>query len=307
MGWETRHNGRRYLYRNRRVDGKPLKEYIAANDAIGLGRVSADQLERILQYEAEVRQMTRKAEADYRARIDNVIRLVEIANADLHTFVEGVLYAIGYHNHHRGDWRMNRHYLAELRRRIDDLKEKVEARTKPLIDFQAPANDAEAVDLFKKARAGDEKAMEAVRRLIVARGWVNWLGNISHTATKNLIHNATARDPVWKAGLTEQADNLFTQLIGESPTVLERLLARRVVNGWIATHALELELTMRPPESPRSKEHLDRALSRAEKRMRQAIGELARVRRLKVPAIFNQLNVADKQLVGTRLPAALPR
>jgi hypothetical protein len=69
---------------------------------------------------------------------------------------------------------------------------------------------------------------------------------------------------VWKAGLTEQADVLLKQLLGESPTVLERLLARHVVNGWIATHALELELTIRPPENPRSKEHLDRALSRAE-------------------------------------------
>ena len=37
MGWETRHNGRRYLYRNRRVNGKPVKEYLAADDRFGRG------------------------------------------------------------------------------------------------------------------------------------------------------------------------------------------------------------------------------------------------------------------------------
>ena len=38
MGWELRH-GRRYLYRNRRVNGKPVKEYVAADDLFGFGEL----------------------------------------------------------------------------------------------------------------------------------------------------------------------------------------------------------------------------------------------------------------------------
>lgn len=35
MGWELRHGGRWYLYRNRRVNGRPVKEYLAAEGAFG--------------------------------------------------------------------------------------------------------------------------------------------------------------------------------------------------------------------------------------------------------------------------------
>ncbi|MFB4187175.1 hypothetical protein, partial [Bacillus velezensis] len=79
--------------------------------------------------------------------------------------------------------------------------------------------------------------------------------------------------------------------------VLERLLARRVVNGWLAVHALELELTLRPPLDARDRAHLDTALSRAQKRYTEAIRELARVCRLQAPAILAQLNLAATQTV----------
>jgi hypothetical protein len=154
MGWETRHKGRRYLYRNRRVGGKPVKEYIAADDDFLFGHEQAEQLERELQCEAQLRQTTRKAKADYPARIDKVLRLVEAANAELRTFVEGILYAIEFHNHHRGEWRMNRSIFKEIRQQVNRLKEQVEASTKPLINYQAPAADAEALEVFKEARGG---------------------------------------------------------------------------------------------------------------------------------------------------------
>lgn len=79
--------------------------------------------------------------------------------------------------------------------------------------------------------------------------------------------------------------------------MLERLLARRVVNGWLAVHALELELTVRPPLDARDRAHLDAALTRAHKRYAEAIRELARVRRLQAPKILAQLNVAAAQTV----------
>ena len=75
------------------------------------------------------------------------------------------------------------------------------------------------------------------------------------------------------------------------------LLVRRVVNGWLAVHALELELTVRAPVDARDRAHLDVALSRAQKRYTEAIRELARVRRLQAPAILAQLNVAATQTV----------
>ena len=40
-----------------------------------------------------------------------------------------------------------------------------------------------------------------------------------------------------------------------------------------------------------SREHLDRGLSRAQRRLTEAVRELARVRRLQMPLVFAQLNV----------------
>ena len=60
---------------------------------------------------------------------------------------------------------------------------------------------------------------------------------------------------------------------------------------------MELELTVRPPVEARDRAHLDAALSRAQKRMAEAVGELARVRRLQAPKILAQVNVAAAQTV----------
>jgi hypothetical protein len=64
---------------------------------------------------------------------------------------------------------------------------------------------------------------------------------------------------------------------------------RRVVNGWLAVHLLELELTVRAPTDLKAREHLDRALTRAQKRFAEAVRELARVRALGAPALVTRL------------------
>lgn len=60
---------------------------------------------------------------------------------------------------------------------------------------------------------------------------------------------------------------------------------------------LELELTVRPPLGAKDREYLDRALSRAQKRFAEAMGELSQVRRLQAPRVIAQLNVAAAQTV----------
>src|SRR5689334_7640275 len=111
MGWELRHGNKWYLYRNRRVDGKPRKEYLAAqNDrfGIGFGEVMADELERLQRLQAEVRDRKRQARADTRAQIDGLLSTTTQANAELRTVTDGLLCSMGYHKHHRGEWRMKR-------------------------------------------------------------------------------------------------------------------------------------------------------------------------------------------------------
>lgn len=68
MGWELR-KGRWYLYRNKRVGGRPVKEYLAA--AGDFGAVMAWDLDRLRRRHAKVRRLGREVLAAYRARIDS--------------------------------------------------------------------------------------------------------------------------------------------------------------------------------------------------------------------------------------------
>ncbi|MBP3954414.1 hypothetical protein J8F10_03805 [Gemmata sp. G18] len=302
MGWEVRHGGRRYLYRNRRVNGKPVKEYLGADDRFGTGVLLAHALERLQNRAADLRRLSREAGAAFRERIDALIAATEAANADLRTLADGTLYALGYHKHNRGEWRMTRE-LMHLRSAIEKLKHDT-AEPKPLVRYEAPASDTEAVELFARARAGDTEAKKCVGAHLRERQWVDSFGNLGRQATRQLIRRASGGDPVWEAGITEKVSAMRAELLGATPTVLEELLVRRVVNGWIATHTLELELTVRPPANAKECEYLDRALGRAQKRFAEAVRELARVRRLRAPAILAQLNVATTQTVVNHAPDA---
>src|SRR5262245_25421499 len=111
MGWELRQGGRWYLYRNRRVNGKPVKQYLAARDRFGFGELMAHDLNRLQRRQARVLNLTRKARSEFRARTDDLLATLATANANLRVVAEGMLYAVGYHKHHRGEWRM-RHELA---------------------------------------------------------------------------------------------------------------------------------------------------------------------------------------------------
>jgi len=298
MGWELRHGNHWYLYRNRRVNGTPRKEYLAAqNDPLvpGFGEVMVDDLERLQRRQAKVRSLMRKNRKAFRERVDGVLDTAMDANFVLRTVADGLMHALGYHKHHRGEWRMKRD-LAGLKYTIQQLKQQV-AGLKPLVEYDAPANDTEAVEVFAKARTGDADAQARLREMIWKREWVNWIGDLGQQATRQLIHKATSGDVVWKAGIAEKVKVIREELLGEAPSMLEGLLVRRIVNGWIAVHALELELTVRPPGNARDRAHLDAALSRAQKRFTEAVRELARVRRLQAPKILAQLNVATTQTV----------
>lgn len=290
-----RHDGRRYLYRNRRVNGKPVKEYLAADDPLGFGEVMARDLERLRKREAKVRALRQASRAEFRARVDGLVVAAAAANGELRTVAEGILYAAGFRRHNRGEWRMKRELL-QLKALVDQLKEK-QAGAAPLVRYDAPADDAEAVEAFAKARAGDQAAADRVHAMIRDKRWVDWIGDLGRQATRQLVLKAAGRDPVWEAGITQKANALRRELLGEKPTVLEEVLARRVVNGWLAVHALELEQTLRPPFDAKSRDHLDRALTRAQRRLTEATAALARVRRLQTPRLLAQLNIAASQTI----------
>jgi hypothetical protein len=88
------------------VNGKPVKQYLAADDPLGFGELMAHDHDRLQRREAKLRRLTRKARADYRARINDLLTAPTAptaANAGLRVLAEGILHALGYHKHDRGN------------------------------------------------------------------------------------------------------------------------------------------------------------------------------------------------------------
>lgn len=305
MGWELR-GGRLYLYRNRRVNGRPVKEYLAPEGPVG--DLMASELELRQEQVAAARDRVRQQNAEFRARIDEQLKATSTANERLRLYAEGLLCALGYRKHNRGEWRMSRG-MAHIQAQLSEIARKVreeQERAKPLVNYHAPKDDPEAVEVFAKARAGDAAAKARIGALIRERRWVDWIGDIARQGTRQLVWNASAGDPAWEAGMTEKVKALLAELLGESPSVLEELLARRVVNNWLTTHAVELEQTLRRPSDPKARDYLDRALTRAQKRLTDAVRELARVRRLEAPRLLAKLSVGTLNVSANAAPALKP-
>ena len=167
-----------------------------------------------------------------------------------------------------------------------------------------PGLNAADLKVFEKARKGDAAALVCIQKMIRDRNWVNLLGDLGHEATVQLLSQVASDDPVWKVGLVEHLKELMAELLGENPSVLEKLLVRRVVNGWIVVHRLELEYSSLASNMVDTRDCLDKAISRAQRRYTESIHELARVRRLQAPKILAQAVPAEasREIGGPMIP-----
>src|SRR5262249_60883048 len=119
-----------------------VKGFPAADDRFGFGELMAHDLARLQKRQARVRALERQAHVAFRERIDSLLAATAAANVNLRTVAEGILFAVGFHKHHRGEWRMRRE-LKDLKARIEQLKARA-AGLGPLVKYDAGPDDAEA-------------------------------------------------------------------------------------------------------------------------------------------------------------------
>lgn len=100
MGWKERSGGRRYYYRNRKVNGRVLSEYVGSGAFAEL----ASQLDEAKRQEAAAQREILRRVLAKQAAIDGQIEEIEQLVKDL---VTAVLLATGHHQHKR-QWRRER-------------------------------------------------------------------------------------------------------------------------------------------------------------------------------------------------------
>ena len=159
----------------------------------------------------------------------------------------------------------------------------------------AKASDDKLTEVLQKASSGDQSVLPELRRLLDLGPEIPQLfGDLGRLATTAWIDLATGDNLLRREALTRQVAVLEREIAGPSPSVLERLLAERIVVCWLELNYLELALTSKGERPLRQAEYYDRRKDRAHRRYLSAIRSLATIRRLVIPAL--QVNIGAKQV-----------
>jgi hypothetical protein len=170
--------------------------------------------------------------------------------------------------------------------------------TKPA-DVAVPTEPDELRKFLKRAHAGDESTLPALRKLLERPAAVDALGDLARQAEYSLINNAAGKDLAFKEGLARKLELLRAELAGPSPTPLERRLVERVVACWLQVQDADIRYAQaRGDCSLAQGDYYQRRMDRAHRRFLSAVRTLAVVRRLALPVLLAQVNVAARQQVN---------
>jgi hypothetical protein len=162
--------------------------------------------------------------------------------------------------------------------------------------------------LIDRARKGDESTLPALRILLQNTTHVENLGgNLAVQTEITLIDAAAGKNLLFTEALARKLKNLRAELAGPSPTPVERLLVERIVTCWLQLQDADIRYAQAKDLSITQADYHQRRIDRAHKRFLSAVKSLATVRRLAVPVLIGQVNIAQKQVNNvTPPPAAAP-
>ena len=261
---ERRGDGRVYLYRCVRRDGRVVREYVASG-AAALILAAEDERER-----EQARDRRRAGRERVRARIARLVwaegRVVEACGRLDGAFAEAMA-AAGFHKHKR-QWRPRRRPGKGAAMAVPAAEQQQIRETVMDPQFQATLAEERARRLF-------EEAGPDVDRLIKHYG-----GKLPLEVRERLVRRLGA-DPNAREAVRREADRVRRELEGPAPTVVERLVAERAVIGWLhlawcdrLAEAFADELERREVAS-----HVDRIRARANRSYLHTLRSLELVRK----------------------------
>jgi len=151
--------------------------------------------------------------------------------------------------------------------------------------------------LLDQAQRGDTQALQTLCE--TARHHEStWAlaGNMAAQVEESLLGSFIPKEQLFvREAQRRKLQALRRELEGPQPTVLETLLADRVVLSWFYLHAIEAnDVQSTTPMTLAQAMFRQRRLTLAQSRYLAAIRTLAQVKRLQLPAV--QINVAEQQV-----------
>jgi hypothetical protein len=269
---------------SRSVGGGELAVLMARMDRVDREEAEALRAERsraraTAKAEAQARRDALKALRDRLAAVDHAVagRYRRLGRA-----AEATLEALGYHKADRSRWRRRRTMGSELAKSVAVRLAMGGARELARLVREADRSELERLacaahrDLYDLAEGGD---LAEVALWMLAQT----LGDGWGESEKEAIRARVA--------------TLKLELAPGGASIPEQLLAERAAVCWLEVQLLAMsraDALNRTDVDYRGAEGLDRWLSRAQARFERALTSLAKVRRLGIPVVVNQLNVGGQ-------------
>ena len=152
-------------------------------------------------------------------------------------------------------------------------------------------------ELIKKAEKGNKKAVPELREILRDNPDLAWrFMDLGRLAERHFIERmSNEKDLASRETIMRQLADMRTEIAGNSPSSLERLLAERIVATWLqiqlfeGPYAVSMFKSLTIAQAGYHQKRLDRAYSRH----LSAIRTLAQIRKMG-PAV--QINIAEKQI-----------
>jgi hypothetical protein len=159
-----------------------------------------------------------------------------------------------------------------------------------------PTDPTELRKVLERAQRGDESTLPVLREMLKQPHMIEACGNLAAHAEHTLIRKFAGKDLAVSEGVRRKLDSLRAELAGPAPTPLERLLVERIAICWLHLHHLEMIYASKESMALELGAYYQRSISAAQKRYLSAIKTLATVRRLALPVLIGQVNIAGKQV-----------
>jgi hypothetical protein len=229
---------------------------------------------------SEARQAAIQERKDLRERLDAIDRSLAAYCRRVTKDVDAVMAAQGFHKHARGQWRRRRNPMSDEPAEID------------------------VRELARRAEQGDQIAIGelAYHASRVLKPLDAFSGELARTVVEPMLIGMVAEkyDPLQDV-VAAKLEALRREFAPRGSSVAERLLAERAALNWLHTMILERDRAelLQSSEAghdvdPRKMAMVDQCLSRAQARLERALTALAKVKRLNLPVVVNQINVGGR-------------
>lgn len=281
-----RRRGRLFLYRSRRVGGRTRKEYLGPVDV-----ATAEELRRT----AETERARLKAERESVHEVHQLAKGALAVGAEFDRQADDlfriVMRLLGFDLHQRSEWRHTRGKTAMAT--TSELLPP--SKRVPGIIKNPVSPDPKLAKILRAGARGDASIIPEALKLFKQNNYVQArLGDVAGHAEDAIVAmfagtNVVLREAA-RAELRSQAKRLLKDG-GDEPSATERLIAQRAAHNWHVVHCLETLMTHESEGGPAAAA-LDKALSRAERRLLSSLKALETLRRLRLPTVkVGQVNV----------------